>query len=262
MMRSLWTASTGMIGQQFNVDVISNNLANVNTTAFKKDRVDFEDLMYQRMLLAGTPTSGDAVIPTGIQVGLGTRVAATQKMFEQGSLKRTANPLDLAIEGEGFFRITLPDGTTAYTRDGSFKLDSTGRVVSSDGDPLADAITIPQDATAILVTTDGTISVQQPGAIAPAQIGALTISKFVNPAGLSAIGQNLYVETASSGAPIQAQPQTEALGAVRQGFLEMSNVQVVESMVDLITAQRAYEVNSRSIQTSDAMLQTAAGLKR
>lgn len=262
MMRSLWTASTGMIGQQFNVDVISNNLANVNTTAFKKDRVDFEDLMYQRMLLAGTPTSGDAVIPTGIQVGLGTRVAATQKMFEQGSLKRTGNPLDVAIEGDGFFRVTLAGGTTAYSRDGSFKLDSTGRVVTSDGDPLADAITIPQDATAILVTTDGTVSVQQPGAVAPAQIGTITIAKFVNPAGLGAVGQNLYLETASSGAPIEAQPQTEGLGALRQGFLEMSNVQVVESMVDLITAQRAYEVNSRSIQTSDGMLQTAAGLKR
>ncbi len=262
MMRSLWTASTGMIGQQFNVDVISNNLANVNTTAFKKDRVDFEDLMYQRMLLAGTPTSGDAVIPTGIQVGLGTRVAATQKMFEQGSLKRTGSPLDVSLEGDGFFRITLPDGTTGYTRDGSFKLDSTGRVVTSDGDPLADAITIPQDATAVLITTDGTISVQQPGAVAPAQIGNITLAKFVNPAGLSAIGQNLYLETASSGAPVQAQPQSQGIGAVRQGFLEMSNVQVVESMVDLITAQRAYEVNSRSIQTSDGMLQTAAGLKR
>lgn len=262
MMRSLWTAATGMIGQQFNVDVVSNNLANVNTTAFKKDRVDFEDLMYQRMLLAGTPTSGDVVIPTGIQVGLGTRVAATQKMFEQGSVKRTGNPLDVAIEGDGFFRITLPDGTTGYTRDGSFKLDSTGRVVTSDGDPLADALTIPQDATAILVTTDGTVSVQQPGAVAPAQIGTITLAKFVNPAGLGAIGQNLYLETASSGAPVQAQPQTQGLGALRQGFLEMSNVQVVESMVDLITAQRAYEVNSRSIQTSDAMLQTAAGLKR
>ncbi len=262
MMRSLWTASTGMIGQQFNVDVISNNLANVNTTAFKKDRADFEDLMYQRMLLAGTPTSGDASIPTGIQVGLGTRVAATQKMFEQGSLKRTGNPLDLSLEGDGFFRVTLPDGQTAYTRDGSFKLDSTGRVVSSDGDPLADAITIPQDAVAVLVTTDGTFSVQQPGAVAPSQIGAVTLAKFVNPAGLSAIGQNLFVETASSGAPIQAQPQTNGLAAVRQGFLEMSNVQVVESMVDLITAQRAYEVNSRSIQTSDGMLQTASSLKR
>ncbi len=262
MMRSLWTSSTGMIGQQFNVDVISNNLANVNTTAFKKDRVDFEDLMYQRMLLAGTPTSGDAVIPTGVQVGLGTRVAATQKMFEQGSLKRTGNPLDIAIEGDGFFRVTMADGATAYTRDGSFKLDSTGRMVTSDGDPLADAITIPQDATAILVTTDGTISVQQPGAVAPAPIGTLTLAKFVNPAGLSAIGQNLYLESASSGAPIAAQPQTEGLGASRQGFLEMSNVQVVESMVDLITAQRAYEVNSRSIQTSDNMLQTATGLKR
>ena len=262
MMRSLWTASTGMIGQQFNVDVISNNLANVNTSAFKKDRVDFEDLMYQRMLLAGTPTSGDAVIPTGIQVGLGTRVAATQKIFEQGSLKRSGNPLDIAVESEGFFRITLPDGTTAYSRDGSFKLDSTGRVVTSDGDPLADAITVPADATAILITPDGTVSVQQPGAVAPAQIGTITLAKFVNPAGLNAIGQNLYLETASSGSPIQAQPQTEGLGALRQGFLEMSNVQVVESMVDLITAQRAYEVNSRSIQTSDAMLQTASSLKR
>lgn len=262
MMRSLWTAATGMVSQQFNVEVISNNLANVNTTAFKKDRVDFEDLLYQRMLMAGTPTSGDAVIPTGIQVGLGVNVVATQKLFEQGSLKRTANPLDISIEGDGFFRVELPDGTTAYTRDGSFKLNGEGQVVTSNGDLLADNITIPEDATAILITIDGTVSVQQAGQIEPQQVGNLTLAKFINPAGLNALGRNMFTETTASGAPIQAQPATEGLGTVRQGFLEQSNVQVVESMVDMITAQRAYEVNSRSIQTSDAMLQTAAGLKR
>jgi len=262
MMRSLWTAASGMKGQQFNVDVISNNLANVNTTGYKKSRVDFADLLYQKMVVPGTPAGNGSVIPTGTQVGLGTRVTATQKQYSQGSLRRTENPMDAAIEGDGFFQILLPDGTVSYTRDGSFKLDGDKTVVTSDGYKLYPELTIPQDATNISISENGEVSVLLAGQTSPQQIGTLELAKFVNPAGLTNEGNNLLKETDASGAPITGAPNDNGLGRIRHGFLEMSNVSVVNSMVDLISAQRAYEINSKAIQTSDAMLGTATNLKR
>ncbi len=262
MMRSLWSAATGMMGQQFNVDVISNNLANVNTTGFKRARADFDDLMYQKLQVPGTTSASGAQNPTGTEVGLGTRVAATSRMNMQGSLKHTENPLDLAIEGDGFFRIQLPDGTTGYTRDGSFKLDGQGQIVTSDGNLLADAISIPAEATNISVAADGTVSVLVSGESTPQEVGQIQLAKFVNPAGLSSIGGNILVETPASGNATESAPGESGNGHIRQGYLEMSNVQVVEAMVDLITAQRAYEINSKSIQTSDSMLGVVANLKR
>lgn len=262
MMRSLWSAASGMMGQQFNVDVISNNLANVNTTGFKRARADFEDLMYQKLMIPGTTAAQGTQIPTGTEVGLGTRVAATSRMNMQGSLKHTENPLDLAIEGEGYFQITMPDGTLGYTRDGSFKLEGTGAIVNSDGYRLADNITIPADATNVSVADDGTVSVLVAGQATPQDVGQIQIAKFVNPAGLSSMGANILVQTPASGDPVLANPGSEGTGRLRHGYLEMSNVAVVEAMVDLITAQRAYEVNSKSIQTADNMLGVAANLKR
>lgn len=262
MMRSLWSAATGMMGQQFNVDVISNNLANVNTTGFKRARADFEDLMYQKLTIPGTTAAQGTQIPTGTEVGLGTRVAATSRMNMQGSLKHTENPLDLAIEGEGYFQITMPDGTLGYSRDGSFKLEGTGAIVNSDGYRLADNITIPADATNVTVADDGTVSVLVAGQAEPQDVGQIQIAKFVNPAGLSSMGANILVQTPASGDPVLANPGSEGTGRIRHGYLEMSNVAVVEAMVDLITAQRAYEVNSKSIQTADNMLGVAANLKR
>lgn len=261
MMRSLWSAATGMMGQQFNVDVISNNLANVNTTGFKRARADFDDLMYQKLQIPGTTSASGAQNPTGTEVGLGTRVAATARIGGQGSLKHTENPLDLAIEGEGFFRITMPDGTTGYTRDGSFKLDGQGQIVTADGYLLADNIKINETATDISISSDGMVSAMVDGQIEQ-QGDGIKLAKFVNPAGLSSHGSNILIETPASGGPTEATPGESGTGSIRQGYLEMSNVQVVEAMVDLITAQRAYEINSKSIQTSDAMLSVVANLKR
>jgi len=251
-----------MMGQQFNIDVISNNLANVNTTGFKRSRADFDDLIYQKLNIAGTTSASGAQNPTGIEVGLGVRVAATARLDSQGSLKNTENTLDLAIEGEGFFRIQMPDGSTGYTRDGSFKLDGQGNIVNSDGYQLADAINIPADATDISVDSDGTVSVLVNGETTPQEVGTIQLAKFVNPAGLSAMGTNILIETPASGNPTDATPGESGTGQIRQGYLEMSNVQVVEAMVDLITTQRAYEINSKSIQTSDSMLSVVANLKR
>ncbi len=262
MMRSLWSGASGMVGQQFYVDVISNNLANVNTTAFKKSRADFADLLYQKLTLPGTPASSGTVIPTGTQVGLGSRVTATQKLYTQGPLRRTENPFDLAIEGDGFFQILLPDGSTQYSRDGSFKLDGNKRIVTSDGYYLQPEIVIPEDATNIAVSEDGRLSVLLAGQTETQEIGQIELVKFVNPAGLSNMGNNLVQETVSSGPPIAGNPSENGLGRIRHGFIELSNVQIVNSMVNLISAQRAYEVNSKSIQTSDVMLSTAVGLKR
>lgn len=262
MMRSLWSAASGMEGQQFNVDVISNNLANANTTAFKQSRADFADLLYQKLTLPGTPASAATVIPTGTEVGLGSRVTATQKIYTQGSLRKTENPFDLAIEGDGFFQILLPDGQMAYTRDGAFKLDGFKRIVTSDGYYLEPEIVIPEDATSLSVSEDGRISVLLAGETETQEIAQITLSKFVNPAGLTSLGNNMLQETVASGPPIPANPTENGLGRLRHGFLELSNVQIVNAMVDLISAQRAYEVNSKSIQTSDMMLSTAVQLKR
>ena len=262
MMRSLWTAASGMSGQQFTIDVIANNLANVNTSGYKKSRVDFQDLLYQTVRFAGTPVTSGAQVPTGIQVGHGVRPVATVKLFSQGTFRETENPLDLVIEGDGFFQVLLPDGTVAYTRDGAFKKDSDGRIVTSDGFPLEPEIIIPPDAVEVSVGTDGTVSVVVPGGSAPQEVGRIELARFVNPAGLRNYGRNLFLATAASGQPIVGQPGLDGFGSIAQGFLEMSNVQVVEEMVNLILAQRAYDANSKAIQASDEMLNTANNLRR
>jgi|UniRef100_A0A832EXS1 flagellar basal-body rod protein FlgG len=262
MIRALWTAATGMQGQQTNIDVIANNLANVNTVGFKRSRADFEDLIYQTQKEAGVNTTSNTVEPTGIQIGLGTQLADVSKNFMQGSLQETGNPLDLAIQGSGFFQITMPDGTIAYTRAGDFKLDNNGRIVTTDGYPLSPEITVPQDTTSISVGNDGTISVLEAGQTTPTQLGQIQLAFFANPAGLKAIGQNLFQQTVSSGTPTLGTPGINGLGTINQGYLEMSNVSVVQEMVDMIAAQRAYETNAKVIQTSDQMLQTANNLKQ
>ncbi len=263
-MRSLWTAASGMVGQQFNIDTISNNLSNVNTTGFKKQRAEFEDLLYQTVLMAGTPATEITEIPTGIQVGHGVKVAATQKMFEQGSLQNTENKLDLALEGEGFFKIRLYDGSVAYSRDGSFKLDSNRQVVTSNGYLLEPPVVLPENfiMNTLSISQEGRMTVNIVGEEDPVEVGQMEIYRFVNPAGLSSIGGNLYKTTPASGEEIPGQPAFEGMAKIHQGFLEMSNVKVVEEMVNMIVAQRAYEVNSKAIQTSDSMLGTAIGLKR
>jgi flagellar basal-body rod protein FlgG len=263
-MRSLWTAASGMIGQQFNIDTIANNLSNVNTTGYKKSRADFEDLLYQTLRTAGTPATRDTLVPTGVQVGLGVRPAATQKMYAQGSLQNTGNPLDLAMEGEGFFRVQLYDGTFGYTRDGSFKIDSNGQIVNSNGYKLSPEIIMPPGFvfSDISVSQDGLVTVKVAGDETPIEVGQITVYRFVNPAGLNNIGQNLSKITAASGPPIPGRPGFGGMGKIQQGFLEMSNVQIVEEMVNMIVAQRAYELNSKAIITSDSMLATANGLKR
>ncbi len=264
MMRSLWTAASGMVGQQFNIDTISNNLSNVNTTGFKKQRAEFEDLLYQTQLLAGTPATEVTEVPTGIQVGHGVKVAATQKMFEQGSLQSTENKLDLAMEGEGFFKIQLYDGSMSYTRDGSFKVDSNRQVVTSNGYLLEPPLVLPENfiMNSLTISQDGRVSVKVVGTEDPVEVGQLEVYRFVNPAGLRSIGGNLFKTTPASGEEIAGQPGIDGMAKVHQGFLEMSNVKVVEEMVNMIVAQRAYEVNSKAIQTSDSMLGTAIALKR
>lgn len=260
MMRALWTAGSGMIVQQGNVDNISNNLANVNTTGFKKSRLDFQDLMYQTLRQAGASTGDDTQIPSGLQMGHGVRYVATQKLFTQGSFQATGNALDMAIEGDGFFQINLPDGSTAYTRDGSFKKDATGRVVTSDGYPLVPNIIIPQEATDFNVGPGGRVTATTPSG--QQEIGQINTVRFINPAGLSSQGRNVFIETDASGAPNEVQPGVDGAGTIVQRYLEMSNVQVVEEMVNMIVAQRAYEMNSKAVSTSDEMLGIAANLKR
>lgn len=261
-MRALFVAATGMQAQQLNIDNISNNLANVNTTAFKRGRVDFQDLLYQAVQPAGASASVNTEVPTGIYLGYGARPAAVQKLFTQGAYQETGQSLDILIEGDGFFEITLPSGDTAYTRDGAFKLNSGNQIVTSNGDLLTPNITIPSDATDISIAGDGTVSVMQPGQAAASVVGNLTLVRFANPAGLAPIGQNLYSETASSGTPQTGTPASDGFGELRQAFLEMSNVSVVEELVNMIVSQRAYEINSKAITTTDEMMQTAAQLKR
>ncbi|WP_378951010.1 flagellar basal-body rod protein FlgG [Pelosinus sp. sgz500959] len=262
MMRSLWTAASGMVAQQANIDVISNNMANANTTGYKKSRTDFQDLMYQNMRQAGAATGGDNQIPTGIQIGSGVRQVATQKIYTEGSFQSTGNTLDMAIENDGFFQISMPDGTFSYTRDGAFKKDSQGRIVTSEGYPLEPAITIPATATDLTISASGLVTATIPGQTEPQELGQLQIARFVNPSGLDNMGRNLLKETAASGAAVVTNPGTDGAGTIQQKYLEMSNVQVVEEMVNMIVAQRAYEINSKAITTSDTMLETAANLKR
>lgn len=262
MIRALHTAATGMETQQFNIDVISNNLANVNTNGYKTVRADFEDLLYQTLRPAGATAAGGTQLPSGLQVGLGARPAATYGLFTTGALQVTGNPLDLAIEGEGFFKVLLPDGAVAYTRDGGFKLDAQGRLVTSNGYPLEPEIIIPPDAEQIMIGRDGVINVRRGGQDGVEEIGQITLVRFVNAAGLNRIGLNLYRLTPAAGEPIEGVPGTNGIGSIAGGTLEASNVQIVDEMVRLIMAQRAYEVNSRAIQTADEMLSVAKDLKR
>ncbi|MFP4562861.1 MAG: flagellar basal-body rod protein FlgG [Spirochaetia bacterium] len=264
MMRSLWTAASGMQGQQFNIDTISNNLSNVNTTGFKQNRADFEDLLYQTRRIAGTPATEFTVVPTGIQVGHGVKVAATQKIFTQGSLQNTGNISDIAIQGEGFFRVLLYDGTYGYTRNGAFKIDSNGQIVDSNGYRLMPEVVLPDDFVrdSLTISQDGRVTVKVAGSDDPLEVGQLQLYRFVNPTGLQAIGENLFKITNASGDPIGARPGFEGMGKTIHKFLEMSNVSVVQEMVNMIVAQRAYELNSKAIQTSDTMLGIANNLKR
>jgi flagellar basal-body rod protein FlgG len=251
-----------MQAQELNIDVISNNLANVNTSGFKKSRAEFQELLYESMRPAGAASSADTTVPTGIQMGHGTRPSAVQKMFSQGDFQNTQNELDWAIEGDGFFQIELPNGDTGYSRSGEFKLDADGRIVNPDGFPLIPEITVPTDTISISVGLDGTVSVVQAGDATPVEIGNIQLARFVNPAGLRSLGKNLYSPTNASGDEITGTPGEEGLGTMAQGFLEMSNVSVVDEMVNMITAQRAYETNSKVITTADEMLQMANNLKR
>jgi len=267
MVRSLWTGASGMIGQQNNIDVISNNLANVNTHGYKKQRADFEDLIYQTVRTAGTPATEDTVVPVGIQMGHGVKLADTQRVFEQGPLQATEVPTDVAIAGEGFFRVQMHDGSWAYTRNGNFKVDSDGRMVTSNGYWLLPDIIMPELflPDSINVTKDGRVSVKVPRqeeGIVEVDVGMIELYRFANPVGLTAIGENLFKVSNASGDPIPGVPGYDGMGTLEHRFLEMSNVKVVQEMVNLIVAQRAYEFNSRTIQTSDNMLGTATTLKR
>lgn len=262
MIRSLWTAASGMKSQSLNIDVISNNLANVNTTGFKSSRADFQDLLYETLRQAGTSSSESTDVPTGIQVGHGSRPVAAHKIFTQGDFQQTKNELDIAIEGGGFFQILQPNGETAYTRDGAFKMDRDGRMVTPDGFVMEPEIAIPSDSISLSIGLDGTVSVMQAGSNSPTEIGTITLARFVNPAGLHSIGRNLYLPTNASGDAIVGTAGEDGLGTLAQGFLEMSNVSVVDEMVKMITAQRAYEINSKAIQAADDMLQQANNIKR
>ncbi|MGB9716291.1 MAG: flagellar basal-body rod protein FlgG [Thermodesulfovibrionales bacterium] len=262
MLRSLFIAATGMEAQKLNIDVIANNLANVNTVGFKKSRADFQELFYQDLKTPGATSAEGSEIPSGIQIGLGVRPVAVQKIFLQGDFANTGNSLDLVIEGDGFFQIMMPDGTLAYSRSGAFKLDSEGRIVNSDGYPLEPSITIPTDTINITVGSDGKITVLQAGSATPSEIGQIELARFINPGGLKSIGRNLFTPTASSGDPLLGTPGSEGFGTINQGFVELSNVNIVEEMVNMIISQRAYEVNSKAIQTSDEMLQIVNNLRR
>ena len=263
MIRSLFTAATGMVSQQMNIDAIANNLANVNTTGFKKSRVNFQDLLYETIKPAGSETSAGTTIPEGIQLGHGVRPSAIAKDFTPGGAVQTGNQLDVMIEGDGFFQIELPDGTTAYTRDGSFKINQQGSLLTADGYQLTPTISIPTDAELVTISSDGSVSVRVPGTGTPQTVGVLQLVRFSNAAGLDArLGRNLLLETQASGTPQTGQPGLNGVGTIAQGFLENSNVQVVEEILHMIIAQRAYEANSKVIQTADEMLQTANNVRR
>ena len=254
MIRSLWIAKTGLDAQQTQLDITSNNLANVSTNGFKRARGVFEDLLYQTLRQPGASSSATTQVPSGLQIGTGVRPVATERIFTQGNLTQTGNSLDIAIQGEGFFQIQMPDGTLAYTRDGAFQKDSQGQIVIANGYPLSPAITIPSNAQSISIGTDGVVTVLQSGSSTPVQVGQVQLASFVNSGGLQSMGQNLFLETASSGTATPNTPGTNGVGLLNQGYVETSNVNAVEELVNLITTQRAYELNSRAIQTSDQML--------
>ncbi|MCF4113041.1 MULTISPECIES: flagellar basal-body rod protein FlgG [Dethiosulfovibrio] len=262
MIRSLWTGATGMVAQQTNLDVTSNNLANVNTVGYKKVRTNFADLLYQINREPGSPVEGGTTVPTGIQVGLGARVNGTSRITTPGSYEVTDAPLDVAIEGNAYFQVVLPNGDIAYSANGEWQRDGDGQIVTSDGYLLEPAIVIPEDGTDITISSTGQVYVSQPGDDEAQEIGQIELVRFVNPAGLRAIGRNLFRETAASGDPQIGNPGDDGFPTLQQGILERSNVQVVEEMVNLIVAQRAYEANSKTIQTADRLLEVANGLKR
>ncbi|MDE2387800.1 MAG: flagellar basal-body rod protein FlgG [Betaproteobacteria bacterium] len=260
MVRSLWIAKTGLDAQQTKMDVIANNLANVSTNGFKRARPVFEDLLYQTVRQPGAQSSQQTQLPSGLQLGTGVKPVSTESIFTQGGLQQTENQRDVAIRGVGFFQVLLPDGTTAYTRDGAFQSDLNGQLVTSSGYAVQPAITVPPNALSITIARDGTVSATVPGSNTPIQVGSIQLASFINPGGLMKMGENLYQETASSGAPNQNTPGTNGLGPLEQGFVETSNVNVVEELVNMIQTQRAYEMNSKSIETSNQMLQRLAQL--
>lgn len=255
MIRSLWISKTGLDAQQTQMDVISNNLANVSTNGFKRSRAVFEDLLYQNIRQPGAQSSQQTQLPSGLQLGTGVRPVATERVFSQGNLQQTSNSKDVAIQGNGFFQVLMPDGTTAYTRDGSFQTDSQGQLVTASGFPVQPAITIPANAQSVSVGRDGVVSITLPGQAASTQVGAIQLATFINPAGLMAKGENLYVESSASGNANTNAPGTNGAGLLSQGYVETSNVNVVEELVNMIQTQRAYEINSKAITTSDQMLQ-------
>ncbi len=254
MIRSLWIAKTGLDAQQTQLDVITNNLANVSTNGFKKSRAVFEDLLYQTLRQPGAQSSQQTTLPTGLQIGLGTKPVATERIHTQGSLSQTGNALDVAVQGQGFFQVQMPDGTLAYTRDGSFQKDANGQLVTSSGYQLSPPIQIPADAQSVTISRDGQVNVLRPGQAAPQNAGSIQLATFVNPGGLQSQGENLYVETASSGTPTPNTPGANGAGLLSQGYVETSNVNVVEELVSMIQTQRAYEINSKAVSTSDQML--------
>lgn len=261
MMRALFTAATGVGAQQLRVDVIANNLANANTVGFKRSRGEFQDLLYETMRPAGSKSSLNTQVPSGIQIGEGTRAAAVKRLFMQGALRQTENQLDLAIEGDGFFQVTQPNGEIAYTRAGAFSLDRDGRLTTPDGFPVEPQITIPSDATSIAIGADGIVSVVQSGTTTTSEIGNITLVRFPNASGLKGTGRNLFTPTDASGDPEEGTPGEMGFGTIAQGFLENSNVSVAEELVDMIIAQRAYEINARVIQTADHMLEFSNNLR-
>ena len=260
MIRSLWISKTGLDAQQTQMDVIANNLANVSTHAFKRSRAVFEDLLYQTVRQPGAQSSGQTQLPSGLQLGTGVRPVATEKIFTQGNLQATSNPMDVAIQGNGFFQLQLPDGTSAYTRDGAFQVNSQGQLVTASGFTVQPAITIPANTTSVTISRDGIVSVVRAGTTAATQVGNLQLTAFMNPAGLQSVGENLYIETAASGTPTANAPGANGMGLLSQGYVETSNVNVVEELVSMIQTQRAYEINSKAIQSSDQMLQRLSQL--
>jgi len=262
-MRALHTAATGMMAQELNVQVISNNIANMRTTGYKRQRAEFQDLLYEHVSRVGTQTSAQGnILPAGIELGSGVKTVGTPRLMTQGELTQTGKDFDVAIRGEGFFKIQMPDGSTAYTRDGSFELDNQGRLVNAQGNLLQPGITIPQNATSVTVNTQGQVQVTVPGSTTPNQVGQIELSIFINKAGLQSIGDNLYVETPASGAPQNGNPTTEGFGNLQQGYLEQANVEAVTEISDLIAAQRAYEMNAKVITAADQMLQSTSNLMR
>lgn len=261
-MKALYIASTGMMAQELNVEVISNNIANMRTTGYKRQRAQFQDLLYEDMRRVGSSSSASGtIVPTGIQIGSGVKTAATTRILSQGSVTPTENPLDVSIQGEGYFQISLPDGRTSYTRDGSFEIDSTGRLVTVDGFVVEPTITIPDDATSITINREGSISVVQGTNSALTELGQIQLARFVNPNGLQAIGDNLFLETTASGAPRIDNPDANGYGSLLQGYLELANVNAVSEISDLISAQRAYEMNSRVIRAADEMLSATSNIR-